>query len=81
MEGAPGLYTRGIIRTMALDEQMIATVLRLLPDRATISALQEASELKGVPIADIKAALVTLEERGQISAGELFAHDIPSESI
>lgn len=81
MEGVRALYTRGIIRTMALDEQIIATVLRLLPDRATISALQEASELKDVSIADIKAALVTLEERGQISAGELFTHDIPSESI
>jgi hypothetical protein len=66
---------------MALDEQMIATVLRLLPDRSTISSLQAAPELHGVSIADIKAALVTLEERGQISAAELFAHDIPSEGI
>jgi hypothetical protein len=66
---------------MAANEEMIATVLRLLPDHTTISTLQEAPELKDVPLADIKAALVTLEERGQISAGELFERDIPSESI
>jgi predicted transcriptional regulator len=62
---------------MVASEQTIDKILQLLPNNPTIEALKETDALKDVPVADLRAALRTLEERGQVSAGELFGRDFP----
>jgi len=62
---------------MAISEETIVEVLRLLPNHSTVEALREADTLRDVTLADIRAALCILEERGQARAGELFGRGMP----
>lgn len=64
-----------MVVTMPVSEDLIATVLELLPTHPSIEALMEADALKDVRSADIHAALRILEERGQVRRGELFGRD------
>lgn len=57
---------------MPANEDLIAKVLELLPTHHSVEELQEAEGLKDVRLAEIRNALHTLQERGQVRAGELF---------
>ena len=65
---------------MAISEELIASVLQLLPKHSTIEGLKETNALANVPVADIYTALHILSERGQVRAGELFGRDTPLQS-
>jgi hypothetical protein len=61
----------------AVQEELIAKVLELLPSHSTVEELKQTSSLRDVPAVDIRTALCILEERGQVGARELFGRDLP----
>lgn len=60
------------------EEDLIATVLELLPTHPSVEALMESDALKDTRAVEIHAALRTLELRGLVNRGELFGRDTPS---
>ena len=65
---------------MAVSEDTIVKVLRLLPDHRTVEGLRETDTLRDVPLTDIYEALHTLEKRGQVKAVDLLGRGIPPQS-
>ena len=61
----------------AVREELIAKVLELLPSHSTVEELKQTSNLRNISVADISTVLRILEERGHVSAGELFGRDLP----
>jgi hypothetical protein len=67
-------------RPMAVTEEIIATVLKLVPectDGDTVDCLMQKPELKQLSKHDIYGALHTLEARGKVQAGDLIPRGIP----
>ncbi len=60
-------------QAMPPSEELIGTVLELLPTHPSLEALEKA--LPGVYVSTIREVLGILQQRGQVRAGELFGRD------
>jgi hypothetical protein len=60
---------------MAITEDDIAKVLRLVHAHSTVEQLRETGDLQNLSTAQIHEALNILVERGQVKSGELFGRN------
>jgi hypothetical protein len=63
------------LQNMAITDDHIAKVLKLVPAHSTVEHLRAADDLQDLTITQIHEALDILKERGQVKSGGMFRRD------